>query len=211
MTKTVCIIQARMGSSRLPGKVLRPLGNKTVLGNVIHRIQKCKLIDGIVVATPDREIVQEAIAYGAYYYLGDENNVLERYYKAARMFNADRIVRITADCPYIMPDIVDKLIEKAENYSYGSNVISRTYPKGLDCEVFNYKELERAHKESDEREHVTPFIIKYAKQKYSLQDTQNNSFRRITLDTEQDYQELTNLYKYIGDIYTYEEAKQYIV
>jgi len=157
--KTICIIQARMGSKRLPGKVLRPLGNKTILGNVIHRLQKCKYIDGIVVATPDREIVKEAVNHGAHYYLGDEDNVLDRYYRCARFFSADRIVRITADCPYIMPDIVDRLIDEAKNYSYGSNVLRRTYPKGLDCEVFSIKNLNSAHyyaTKQHDKEHVTP-------------------------------------------------------
>jgi len=201
-----------MGSTRLPGKVLRPLGNKTILGNVIHRVQKCN-VDGVVVATPDPEIVKDAINYGAQYFLGDEDNVLERYYKTARFFGADRIVRITSDCPLIMPDIVNELIDKAKRYEYGSNVLNRTYPKGFDCEVFDMDELERAYecaKKKEEKEHVTPYIIQHAMQKFSLKDNEDFSDIRITLDTEQDYQDLTKLYKHIGDVYDYDKVKQFL-
>ena len=211
--KTICIIQARMGSSRLPGKVLRPLGNKTVLGNVIHRMHKCKLIDGVVVATPDTEIIKDAINYGAQYYYGDENNVLERYYKAAKFFGATRIVRITSDCPFIMPDVVDELIEKTGIWGYGSCFTNRTYPKGLDCEVFSMDELTRAHQISTddyEREHVTPYIKAHSMNKFSLKDNEDFSDVRITLDTEEDYAFLTSIYKHIGEVYNYAKVKEFI-
>lgn len=210
--KTLCIIQARMGSSRLAGKVLRPLGNKTVLGNVIHRAQKCN-VDGVIVATPDPEIIKDAINYGAQYFYGSESNVLERYYKTAKFFGADKIVRITSDCPLIMPDIVNELLDKAKRFSYASNVLDRTYPKGFDCEVFTMNELTRAHdyaKTKEEKEHVTPYIIEHAMDKYSLKDNEDFSDIRITLDTEKDYAELTNLYKHIGDVYNYNEVKEYL-
>jgi len=210
MNKRVCIIQARMNSKRLPGKVLMPLGDKTVLGNVIHRISKCKLIDGIVVATPDPKIITEAIKHGAHYYLGDEMDVLGRYCKAARFFNADIIVRITADCPYIMPDIVDRVIESSNRFDYASNILKRTYPKGFDCEVFTVKELDRANKiatKPEEREHVTPYIIEHTMCKYSVEDKEDFSQSRITLDTPEDYECLMKLYKHIGEVYDYQEVK----
>lgn len=212
--KTIAIIQARMGSNRLVGKVLRPLGDKTVLGNVIHRVQKCKNVDGVIVATPDTEIIKDAINYGAQYFLGDEHNVLERYKKCAKFYGADRIVRVTSDCPLIMPDIIDRLIDKSKGFEYGSNVINRTYPKGFDCEVFDYEALEKASnlaKTDYEKEHVTPYIINHAKNIYSLEDSEDFSRERITLDTEKDYQELTKLYKHIGDVYSYKSTKDYLM
>jgi spore coat polysaccharide biosynthesis protein SpsF len=214
--KTLCIIQARMGSSRLAGKVLRPLGNRTVLGNVIHRINKCN-VDGVIVATTtnpiDKPVIMDAINNGAQYFTGSEDNVLERYYKAAKFFGADRILRTTADCPLIMPDIVNELLETGKRFNYSSNVQKRTYPKGFDCEVFTMDELTRAYKCAKtkcEKEHVTPYIINHAMCKYSLEDNEDFSDIRITLDTEKDYADLTNLYKHIGEVYNYAEVKEFL-
>ncbi len=206
--KTVAIVQARTTSKRLPGKVLKPLGDKTVLGNVITRLQRCKNLDNIIVACPygDADIVQEAIRYGAQYFTGSEDDVLERYYKCAKFYGIDRIVRITADCPYIMPDIVDKLIQESK-LSYGSNVINRTYPKGLDCEVFDYEELERAYKHAEDREHVTTYIIKHAMAKYSLEDNEDYNELRLTVDWNFDYLNLSRSYDIIGEIYDYSTLK----
>lgn len=211
--KTVAIIQARYKSSRLPGKVLLDLGNMTVLGNVIRRLYKCKNLDGIIVATRAEAenglIIQEAIKHGAQYFTGPDDDVLNRYYKCAKFYGIDRIVRITADCPYIMPDLVDKLIENSLGVNYGSNVLKRTYPKGFDCEVFDFKYLETAwcYAKDEEREHVTPYIIKQVNSKFSLEDEKDFSHKRITLDTPQDYEDLKNYYPIIGNVFTYPEAK----
>lgn len=213
--KTIAIIQARYKSTRLQGKVLLNLGGISVLGNVIKRLQKCKQLDGIIVATStepeDHLIIQEAIKHGAQYFTGSHEDVLSRYYKCAKFFDIDQIVRITADCPYIMPDVVDKLIQNNFRYGatcdYASNVIQRTYPKGFDCEVFRFDELERAYNLSEEREHVTPYIIKCAANKYSLVDSEDYSHKRITLDTAEDYRDLQSYHKIIGEIYNYDECK----
>lgn len=214
----LCIIQARLGSTRLPGKVLMPLGERTALGNVIHRVQKCRLVDAIVVACPygDKEIIQETINCGAQYFTGDEHNVLERYYKAAKFFNADKIIRITADCPYIMPDLIDRLIEEVSHSAYGSNTIKRTYPKGLDCEIFPRSQLcwayQSTHTEYD-IEHVTPYMKRVALKascEYSMIDNEDYSHIRLTLDTQEDYTQLTRLYKDIGSVYNYSELKEYL-
>jgi len=106
-----------------------------------------------------------------------------------------------------MPDIVDELIEKVgHHYDYGSNVIKRTYPKGLDCEIFKFSELERAHRQSKEREHVTTWIRIHAMSRISLEDPQDFSKKRITLDTDNDYSDLKRYG--IDKIYNYEELKK---
>lgn len=209
--KTIAIIQARLGSTRLPGKILKPLGNKTALAHVIDRVKMCKNLDGIVIAFPyeDASLASEAIKNGVHYYGGSHLDVLDRYYKAAKFYNADRVVRITSDCPFIMPDIVDRLISEGAPFDYASNVHPRTYPKGFDCEVFNFNELERAWLHTNnpyEREHVTPYIISNTKG-YNLCDTEDYSNKRITLDTPHDYKDLQNYEPIIGNIYNYIDAK----
>lgn len=210
LSKTVAIIQARYRSSRLQGKVMLDLGNISVLGNVIRRLQKCNRLDGIVVATrnePENNIIiQEAIKHGAQYFV-HQGDVLTRFYKCAKFFGIDRIVRITADCPFIMPDLVDELIVGFEGFKYGSNVLKRTYPKGFDCEIFDFHQLERAFNLATEREHVTPWIIQNVKEKYSLEDKDDYSHKRITLDTPNDYKDLLEYNKIIGNVYDYQEFK----
>lgn len=207
------IIQARMGSARLPGKVLKPLGGRTVLSNVIDRVKRSN-VDGVLVATStnveDIPIITEAVNNGVLYYAGSECDVLERYYKAASLYRADKIVRITADCPYIMPDLINKLIENINHSDYASNVIKRTYPKGLDIEVFTYEELKRTYECAAtpyEREHVTPFMIEHRMGAYSLEDNEDWSYKRLTLDYTWDYEDLVAFYPRIGKIYNYQELK----
>jgi spore coat polysaccharide biosynthesis protein SpsF len=213
--KTIAIIQARFNSTRLKGKVLMELGGKTVLANCIARLQRCKELTDIVVATStepeDKAVIAEAIKNGVGHFAGSHLNVLDRYHSCAEACDADRIVRITADCPYIMPDVVNRVISESKIYDYGSNVITRTYPKGLDCEVFSFGELDRAWRladNNDEREHVTPYIIKNVCGKKSIKDTQDFSSKRLTLDTIQDYQDLQRYYPIIGSIYNYDDCKK---
>jgi len=209
--KTVAIIQARMSSKRLPGKVMLPFGDGTVLSSVITRLQKCKRLDSIIVVCPygDKEIIREAIDYGVQYWTGPEEDVLERYYKCAKFYGIDRIIRITADCPYIMPDLVDDTIRNSRHVNYGSNVLTRTYPKGLDCEVFSFDELDRAYQfaKGEEREHVTPYIIKHVMSKKCLTNKENYSHKRLTLDYDYDYEDLKKYYPIIGKIYDYPTLK----
>lgn len=210
----LAIIQARTSSTRLPGKTLMQLGSKTVLGNVISRVQRCKNIDGVLVATStgeeDQPIIAEAVKYGALYYAGSKDDVLSRYYKAARLYKADRIVRITADCPFIMLDLVDELIDRSKYFEYGSNVKNRTYPKGLDCEVFSLGELERAHNHAvgEEREHVTPYIRSHVMQQFSMVDDDNFSHKRLTIDYAHDLRDMREFYPKIGHVYNYTALKK---
>lgn len=208
-----------MSSSRLPGKALMQLGKRTVLGNVISRIQRCKNVDGVLVATSreeeDQVIIQEAVKYGALYYAGEKDDVLSRYYHAARLYRADRIVRITADCPFIMPDIIDKLITKSKRFDYGSNIHKRTYPKGLDCEVFTLNELERAYQSAEgaEREHVTPYIKEHITGSgLSLEDKDDFSKKRLTIDYSHDYQDMISYIQRtpLETTYDYEGLKTFL-
>lgn len=207
----VCIIQARTTSSRLPNKVLLNLpynGDKTVLEQVINRVKKSKYINKIIVATTTNktddkiEILCKNLQINCF--RGSEDNVLSRYYEAATKYGTDLIVRITSDCPCIDPEILDELIEKHlnEKNDYTSNSLVRTFPHGLDCEIFLYKVLKEAYENAKERfefEHVTPYVYKINKNKYKigqllLNKNKEYSKIRITLDTKEDYILLCEVY-----------------
>jgi glutamate-1-semialdehyde aminotransferase/spore coat polysaccharide biosynthesis protein SpsF (cytidylyltransferase family) len=163
----VALIQARMGSSRFPGKVLEDLSGRPMLWHVVDRVRRARRVERVVVATTDRAVddpiarfcAQENIAC----FRGDEQDVLDRFYQAARADHADVVVRITADCPLIDPEVIDKVVERFQrgDCDYVSNAIRYTYPDGLDTEVFSFAALERAWREAgkpSEREHVTPYL-----------------------------------------------------
>lgn len=161
------IIQARMTSARLPGKVMKEVLGRPLLSYVIERVRSCKYIKDIVIATTlnpeDDSIANFGYIERINVYRGSENNVLERFYEAATLFNAMHIMRITADCPLIDPDLLTVLIDYyfAENLDYASNCDYPTLPDGLDAEVFNFETLNYAHKHAvlpSEIEHVTPYI-----------------------------------------------------
>lgn len=208
--KVVCIIQARMGSTRLPGKVMLDLCGKTVLGHVIERVRKVKNIDEIVIATTTKEddtiIVEEALKYGVKVFRGSEEDVLSRYYYAAKENEADVVVRITSDCPLIDPEIVDEMLKKfkylyKENkVDYLSNTLERTFPRGLDAEIFSFNILEEAFtsaKKHYQREHVTPYIYENPN-KFKLIGYKNKvdySYHRWTLDTEEDFRLISKIYE----------------
>src|SRR4051812_14503524 len=155
MTRTVAIIQARFGSTRLPGKVLKPLGSIPGGGGIVldHAIQRCRAIpsvDAVVIATTDREedgaIVAAAERSGALVHRGSAEDVLARYAGAAKLAQADIVLRVTSDCPLIDPGICDRVIRlRAETgVDYAANNMPRLYPHGLDCEVFTRDGLDRA-------------------------------------------------------------------
>jgi spore coat polysaccharide biosynthesis protein SpsF (cytidylyltransferase family) len=167
MSATVAIIQARMTSSRLPGKVLMDIAGQPALTRMITRLRSARRIDQIVVATTtnatDDPIVSLSAELGIQVWRGDEMDVLGRYAGAAVNFNADPVVRLTSDCPMIDPEIVDAAIKMFESgdWDYVSNGIHRTYPDGLDVEVFSRAALNTAAEEAHHpfcREHVTPYI-----------------------------------------------------
>jgi glutamate-1-semialdehyde aminotransferase/spore coat polysaccharide biosynthesis protein SpsF (cytidylyltransferase family)/predicted dehydrogenase len=163
----VVIIQARMGSSRLPGKSLAEIEKRPMLWHVIQRVKRACLIDRVVVATstsPADDAIEAMCAEnGVTCYRGSENDVLDRFYVAARAEKASQVVRITADCPLIDPEVIDRVVRRFQrgDVDYAANFMVRTYPDGLDTEVFSFAALERAWHEaskSSEREHVTPYL-----------------------------------------------------
>ncbi len=172
--KTVAIIQARMGSSRLPGKVLLDIAGKPMLQHVIERTQRARTLDSVTVATSadpaDDPIAAFAAAMGVPCTRGALHDVLDRYYQAAKTHQADAVVRITADCPVIEPVLIDETTKLITDYSslitdFAANRLpppfTRTFPIGLDVEACTFAALERAWKESTEtfhREHVMPFL-----------------------------------------------------
>ncbi len=169
--RIVAIIQARMSSTRLPGKVLKKIADKPMLFHEIERVKQAKLIDEIIVATGDNDSNKPIIDFckenRIECFQGDEDNVLDRFYQAAKKFKADIIVRITGDCPLHDPTMIDELIEfylKNENkFDYVSNVDPPSFPDGLDLWVFPFRTLEKVWKEAklkSEREHVCPYIWK---------------------------------------------------
>lgn len=207
--KIGAIIQARTSSTRFPKKVLHslPYGSDIcVLQQDIRRVRKSKLIDEVIVATTvnseDDEIVEITIKEGAPYFRGSLDNVLERYYKTALKFHLDIIVRITSDCPCVDWNIIDEVIQSHldSGADYTSNTLVESFPRGIDCEVFNFNILEEAFlnaSEKYEKEHVTPFIYKTNPDKFNINkvvSSQNNSNIRITLDTPQDYALLCVIY-----------------
>ena len=201
----LAIIQARMGSSRLPNKVLMDLCGKPALWHVIDRVKKAKRIDEIVVATTiekqDLQLVKFCADNGVRVYVGSESDVLDRYYQAAKLFKPDNVVRITSDCPLIDHELIDEIIEKheKENNDYTSNTLKETYPDGLDCEIMKYAVLKRAWEEAtmaSEREHVTQYIIKNDSfKKNNIENNEDRSAERWTLDTDQDYIFIKSVYE----------------
>ncbi len=198
MTFLGCIIQARIGSTRLPGKVLKLLDEKnSQLFYVINQLRFCKNLEKIVVATTDsdedNEIIKITSQLGITNFRGSTNDVLDRYYQCAKFFNLDPIVRITADNPLIDPELVDCVIKEFKNgeYDYATNFIPRTFPYGTEAEIFSFNALELAWKESkklSEREHVTPYFYnnlnKFKIKKISY--SKNFSHLRWTVDRESD-------------------------
>lgn len=205
--KIAAIIQARMGSTRLSGKVMKEIHDKTVLSHVIERVSQSELIDNIIIATTtlerDNVIENEAIKCGVKVFRGSEEDVLSRYYYAAKENNIDVVVRITSDCPLIDPIVVDEIIGCYLSNDYdivtnaGSNLSQRTYPRGLDTEIFSFKKLENAFnnaKEKYQREHVTPYIYENSGRTYYYKNTIDYSKYRWTLDTVEDYELLEKIY-----------------
>ena len=208
--KVVAIIQARMGSTRLPGKIMKEILGKPVILWDLDRISLSKLIDEIVVAIPygkENDVIVDTIKeYNDKIVTtrGSENDVLDRYYQAAVQTNADVVVRITSDCPLIDPVVIDQVIKQFldDDCDYCSNSVTRTYPRGLDTEVFSFKALEEAWNEATkdyEREHVTPYIIEN-QDKFKLLNVANDidlSHLRWTLDTKEDFEFIDAVYKRI--------------
>ncbi|MGB7571727.1 MAG: glycosyltransferase family protein [Methanothrix sp.] len=194
---TIAIIQARMGSSRLPGKALKDIHGRSMLARVVRRAGRSALIDKLVVATTEKKtddvIVSECDSLGISCFRGSEDDVLDRYYQAARAFSADSIVRITSDCPLIDPEIIDRVVQAFLDIGpdYASNTIASTYPRGLDVEAFTFDALKKAWDEASadfQHVHVTPYIYQHPEQFkiLSVSGEENWSNYRWTVDTRED-------------------------
>jgi len=206
--KIGAIIQARMGSTRLPEKIMMELNEKTVLKHVIDRVKLCSKLDEIIIATTnsvnDDLVFEKALEYGSSIFRGSEDDVLERYYQAALMYNLDVIVRITSDCPLIDPNVIDQIISAYINSEY--DIVSnagdekyRTFPRGLDTEVFSVQALDKAYLNADkeyQREHVTPYLYENMEVFYYMNDI-NYSQYRWTLDTKDDYKLISEIYRHL--------------
>ncbi|HEY7098199.1 MAG TPA: glycosyltransferase family protein [Terriglobales bacterium] len=208
--KIVVIIQARMGSTRLPGKVMRDLGGDTVLARVVQRVRRIGLIDHVVIATTkdrrDDIIANECQRLDVDCFRGEELNVLDRYYQAAQVARADAIVRITSDCPLIEPEVSEKIIQVFldRKPDYVSNTLTRSYPRGLDTEIVTSEALCRAWREAKrdyQRVHVTPYIYENP-ELFVIEQIVNESDcseYRWTLDTAEDLAFLRTVYERMGE------------
>jgi spore coat polysaccharide biosynthesis protein SpsF len=206
-TSTTAIIQARLGSTRLPGKVLLDLAGKPVIVRIVERLKQSKYIDKIVVATSDLKINEKIISVcktnNIDFFVGDENNVLDRFYRASENFKSSNIIRITGDCPLVDSELIDNLIEfySINNYDYcgiatGAGVADKIkikrFPDGMDAEIFSFSVLEKAYKEAYSqlhKEHVTPYIWQNPNKFKigTLESVEDYGQYRLTLDNEEDY------------------------
>lgn len=199
------MIQARIGSTRLPGKVLSKIENKPILWHVINRVKKIPSVKEIILITTrkqkDQLLLKIAEKNKIFSFTGDEFDLLNRHFKCAEKFNADPIIRITSDCPLIDPYLVEKILQVylKNNYDYVSNTINPTFPDGLDTEIFSFNALKKATKNAklkSEREHVSPYFVKNPK-KFKLFNYENKkdlSNLRWTVDEKKDLKFVRKIY-----------------
>lgn len=224
--KVIAITQARYGSSRFPGKVLKKIIGETLLQIHLRRALKSKLIEQLIVATTHEpeaeEICAIAVECGAAFSKGSMDDVLDRFYQAIKQKNADYVVRITSDCPLIDPELIDKVIQHTLDNSldYCSNTLDPTYPDGQDIEVFKASALEKAWKNaklSSDREHVTPYIWKNSTYKgnsifKSDNFTERFSFQhlRMTVDEVDDFEVIRGMIGKLGTQSTWLEYANFL-
>ena len=225
--KTILVTQARMGSTRLPGKVLLEVNKTPLLKIHLDRLNKSKNVDKIIVATTDNsddDIIEKHLKeWGYEVFRGSENDVLDRFYNAVKNLNPEWVVRVTSDCPLIDPLLVDKVIEvtQANSMDYGSNVIDETFPDGQDVEVCKFTALEMAWrdaKKGSEREHVTPYIRNNSDLKggniykaISIKNDIDFSKIRITVDEERDFVLINKIIDELGPNKSWQEYVNYIL
>ena len=202
--KIIAIVQARMGSTRFPNKVMRTISGKPMIEVLLNRLSQSKHIDQIVLATSDdirNDKLEEHVNNLGYdVYRGSERDVLDRYYHAAKKYRPDGVVRITGDCPLIDSSVVDSIIEafKIENVDYVSNTNPPTYPDGLDVEVFSFSSLEVSWSQTNnffDREHVTPYIRNSGKFRiHNITNKEDHSNERWTVDGAEDFEVITYIF-----------------
>ena len=204
--KIVAIIQARMGSTRLPNKVMKLIGGIPMIELLLARVAQSKSINQIIVATSfdskNITLLEHVEKLGYFCERGSEDDVLDRYFNAAKKHNADLVVRITGDCPLLDHDLIDDAIAqfKREGVDYISNASEPTFPDGLDIEVFSYEALKKAHEDAREifdREHVTPYLRNSGKFKTSvIRNDKDLSSLRWTVDEPEDFSVIEKVFKY---------------
>jgi len=208
--KILAIIQARMSSSRLPGKVLYEVNGKTMLEILVNRVKKSKEITQIVVATSkeddDMKIYEECKSLRVECFRGSLNNLIERFYETATYFKADIVVRITADCPLIDPEIIDFAISTKiklhDKFKLITNRLPLTFPDGMDVDVMKFEDLQLALNESTnsiEKEHIIPFFVNKGYSIYNF-ESKEHYFQdlRLTLDYIEDFELISNFIKNFG-------------
>lgn len=202
----VAVLQARMSSSRLPGKVLKPILGRPMLEFQIERLRRAHRIDRIVVATStdasDGPIATLCDRLGVDCFRGSLDDVLDRFYRTAIAFHATEIVRLTGDCPLIDPALIDHLVAYHidGDYDYSTLSLEPTYPHGLDAEIFTFPALERAWAEAElpsEREHVTLYLYKHAKgmRLGSVKQDKDQSSIRLTVDHPEDFTVVSRIFE----------------
>ena len=202
--KVIAIVQARMGSTRLPGKVMMPITDIPMIDLLLARLARATELDGIVVATSDTAdcavLATHVETLGVPCVMGSEHDVLDRYVQAGRRMQADVVVRITGDCPLVDPALVDAHVQafKSGNYEYVSNIDPATYPDGFDIEVVSFAALEQAHETTQEpydREHVTPYVRNTTKASaLCIQYDRDLSHLRLTVDEPEDLEVIRNVF-----------------
>ncbi len=218
---TVAIIQARMGSTRLPGKVMEPILGIPMIGHVVERTAHIGGVDAVVVATSNSERERPLVEYvqahrQARLFRGPEQDVLARYVQAAHAFGAQAVVRITGDCPLLSPRVSSRVVhtffDSQPRCDYVTNTLTRTYPRGLDTAVMSLQALLRAHREANsgpQREHVTPYIWSNPR-KFRLVNVAANADRhhhRWTVDTAEDLRLVRAIFETVGEpFFEYEQA-----
>lgn len=225
--KVLLITQARVGSTRLPGKVLLPVGEETILSVHLKRLSQCTTVNQIVVATTFEDGVDRLIDIcketEVDYHQGSLEDVLDRFYQAAIQYQPDWVIRVTSDCPLLDSRVVDQVVREAlkRNVDYCANIITEDFPDGQDVEVFKFSALQRAWKEAtlkSEREHVTPYIRNNSDLKggelFTAHDVKchsNFNSIRMTVDEKADLIAIRRLIDELGITSTWEEYVEYII
>lgn len=203
---TVAIVQCRMGSTRFPGKVMRPICGTPMIEQLLQRLSKSRLVDQIVVATTtaasDDALADHVGALGYGVYRGSTDNVLDRYHGAAQQAGATTVIRITGDCPLVDPDLVDAVIaaRRERGVDYASNTLTPTFPDGMDVEVFSFEALDTARRDAADvydREHVTPYIKRHPSfSRFNVDYSEDLSAERWTVDEPEDLAVITRVFEH---------------
>lgn len=215
--KVLCIVQARMGSERLPGKVMKKLGDKPMIEHTLERVKKARFVDEVVLATSDKPTEQVMVDYlkskNWPVFLGDENNVLKRYVECEKEFSGDIIIRVTGDCPFIDPDIIDNVVSyfMINDFDYVRLDVPESFIRGFDVEVFTKEAMHRVYEiasgiegDSPYKEHVTYYMYKHEDEFKVGRVCGSDKYKkdyRLCVDTPEDFELVTKIYEHFSDDY----------